>query len=161
VLFIEDAVHVSHCRLAEGVQLPHFLLRLLHSTRRQILVFLQLVALPSQIPQRLLQSFQLFLQLVPSDLRSDLVLLHAVEDVLVALRAQSRIHLLVLHFLHDGLDLLDLCLQVMAFILDGPHPSGYEVRFVLVLELLHLFVLDVHADPAAGGLQVHQVLCQL
>lgn len=161
MLLFENHAHVCNCGLSEGVQLFDLILCLFHPTCTQVLEFFELITFVGELFVYLFESLQFPLKLVSSYLASDLVLLHAVQDVLVTLSAQRRIYLLILDFLNHHLQLLDLSLKLKPLFLDGLHLIGHEVRLILVFELLKLLMLDLQPNSAAGGLEMHEVFCQL
>lgn len=161
MLLFKYAAHVCNCGFSEGVQLFDLIFCLFHPTCAQVLEFLQLIAFVCELFVHLFKPLQFPLKLVPSYLASDLVLLHAVQDVLITLSAQRRIYLLILDLLHHPLQLLDLCLKLKPLFLYGLYLIGHEVRLIFVFELLKLLMLDLQPNSAARGLEMHEVLSEL
>lgn len=72
--------------------------------------------------------------------------------MLITFGTETGIHFLISNFFDDHLQFLDLVLELVPFVLNVPDSIRHEAGFIFVLELLQFFVLDVHADSAAGGL---------
>lgn len=82
-------------------------------------------------------------------MRSNLISLHPIEDVLIAFGAEGGVDLLIFDFFHQDLNLLYFCVNLVSFVLYKLDFGCHEIGLILEADLFQFLALDLQADSAA------------
>lgn len=158
---MKDAVQISSGIFSKCIELFNFLFCFFNASIAQVFKFFYLIYLIGLVFVGFLKASKIFFKLVPFDLASNLIIFHAVQNVLITLRAQRCVNLLIFHLLHKNLYFLYLSFYLMPLVLDNLYFGWDEVCFILESNLLQLFTFDVQSDTTAWGFEMKEMFWEL
>ena len=133
---MKDVVQVSSSILPKVIQLFHLLFCLPNSLVAQVFDLFNLIYLIDLVFVTLLKSSEFFFKLVPFDLTSNLIIFHAIQNVLITLGAKRCVNFLIPHLLNKDLHFLDISFNVVTLVLDNFDFGRDEICFILESSLL-------------------------